>query len=193
MATAFTVWISLLRWTAGTAPFDRIDTTYSATVALYYAGGAVGGLVIGLLLPLRRWPWGSALLGMLGVLPLYFGVALTTSRPSEAWTASNLVTSTLVAFLVGGAAGIWIWMDDNPHAEGLLRTLRYPTKAVVARSWALALLVSTASYLLLPNWTRAWQPTLMIFTAVVSFVVPLGVAMLVTRAWIKSRRPGTHS
>jgi hypothetical protein len=83
MATAFTVWISLLRWTAGTAPFDRIDTTYSATVALYYAGGAVGGLVIGLLLPLRRWPWGAALLGMLGVLPLYFGVALTTSRPSK--------------------------------------------------------------------------------------------------------------
>ncbi len=193
IATGFAIWITFLRLSAGARPFDRLDTTYSATVALYYAGGSVGGLVIGLLWPLRRWPWGSALLGMLGVFPLYFGVELTKSRPSEAWTVDNLATSAFLAFLVGGALGIWVWLDDNPHAEGLMGALRYPTKSVVGRSWVIALVVATLSYFLLPRWTGAWNPTLMLFTAFVLFVIPLGVAVLVTLAWIRTQNTGTRS
>jgi hypothetical protein len=193
IAVGFTVWITFLRLNVGTKPFDDLDTTYSATVALYFGGGAIGGLLIGPLLPLHRWPWGSALLGMLGVFPLYFGVELTKSPPSDAWTFDNVLSSAFAAFLVGGAVGIWSWLDDNPHAEGLMGALRHPTKSVVTRAWVISLLVATGSYILLPRWTGAWNPRLMLFTAFVMFVIPLGVAVLVTLAWIRTQKSRTGS
>ena len=191
VATGFTVWITFLRLKVGTKPFDGLDTTYSATVALYYGGGAVGGLLIGALLPLRRWPWGSALLGMLGVFPLYFGVQLTKSHAVDAFTLDNVLTSAFLAFLVGGAVGIWIWMEENPASSGLIGALRRPTTALLGKIWGSALVIALASYIVLPRWSGSWNPTLTLFTAFVLFVIPLTSAVLVTLAWVRGERTRT--
>ncbi len=186
VATGFTVWITFIRLSAGPGPFESLDTTYGATVALYYGGGFVGGVLIGLLLPLRRWPWGAALLGIVGVFPLYFGVELAKSGVTDAFTRDNVATSTFLAFVVGGAAGLWFWFDDNPQSTGLIEALRHPTLAVLVKVWALAVVVAGASYMLLPRWTGGWDPTVTLFSAFVLFVIPLAVAVLVTLAWIRN-------
>jgi hypothetical protein len=185
VATGFTAWITFLRLSVGTGPFDRLDTTYSATVALYYAGGLVGGFLVGLLLPLKRTPWGAALLGMIGVFPLYFGVELTQTNVRAAFTLDNVATSAFLSFLVGGAVGMWVWLDDNPDSTGVIEALRHPTGTVVAKLWAFAVVIAGVSYLVLPRWTGSWHLTLVLFVAFVSFVIPLGLATIVTFAWIR--------
>ena len=185
VATGFSAWVTFLRLTVGTAPFERLDTTYSATIALYYGGGFVGGALVGLFLPFRRALWGSALLGMLGVFPLYFGVAWTTSTGTGRFTLDNLAESAVLAFLVGGAVGIWIWLDANPESPGLIGKLRKPTTRVVGWVWACALSVATVSYFELPRWSGTWNFTLVVLAAFVLFVIPLGLAALVSLAWTR--------
>ena len=194
VATGLSAWVTFLRLTVGTAPFQRLETTYTATVALYYAGGLVGGALVGLLLPLRRSLWGAALLGMVGVFPLYFGVAWTRATAANAaFTLDNVAESALLAFLVGGAVGIWIWLDDNPQSSGVVEKLRHPTVSVVATVWACAVAVASLSYFVLPRWTGNWNFTLVVLTAFVLFIIPLALAVLVTMAWTREsdRRHGS--
>jgi len=187
VATAFSAWVTFLRLTAGTSPFDRLSTSYVATVELYYGGALVGGTLIGLFLPLRRWPLGAVLLGMLGVFPLYFGVALTTSGPVSAFTVHNLASSSVVAFFVGGAVGIWSWLHDNPESHGLIQALRRPTRRRVAVLWLAAGGLAASSYFGLSRWTGSWPPDLVIFLAVTQFVIPILIAVLVTWVWARPR------
>ena len=186
IATGFTAWITFLRQTAGTAPFDRLHTTYSATVALYYGSGLIGGVIVGLLLPLFRWPLGAALVGMMGVFPAYFGVALTTTDASHAFTRDNVADSAVCAFLVGGTVGIWAWIDDNPKSSGWIDALRHPTSQTVGKVWALALGIATPAYFGLSRWTGSWSPQLVTIVAFVLFVIPLGLAALVTIVWTRA-------
>jgi len=185
IATGFSAWVTFLRLTVGTAPFDRLNTTYHATVELYYGGGLVGGTLVGLFLPLRRWPLGAALLGMLGVFPLYFGVALTTSGAASTFTIHNLASSAVLAFLVGGAVGIWSWLHDHPHSHGVIEALRRPTIRTVTILWLAAGALAAGSYFGLSRWTGSWPPDLVIFLAFVLFVIPILVAILVTWVWAK--------
>src|SRR5207249_4460859 len=83
----------------------------------------------------------------------------------------------LLAFLVGGAVGLWSWLDDNPQSTGLMEALRRPTRSVLTKVWSFAIFVAGVSYLLLPRWTGRWNPTLVIFTAFLLFVIPLAVAV----------------
>ncbi len=78
VATGLSAWALLLRTQAGTAPFDRLHTTFTATVVGYYHGGTTGGLLIGLAWPLRRWLIGYALLGHSRSLSL---LSLCSPRP----------------------------------------------------------------------------------------------------------------
>jgi len=187
VATGFSAWVTFLRLTAGTSPFDRLRTTYLATVELYYGGALVGGTLIGLFLPLRRWPLGSALLGVLGVFPLYFGVALTTSGAGSTFTANNLASSSVLAFFVGGAVGIWSWLRDNPESHGLIQALRRPTIRTLAVLWLAAGGLAASSYFGLSRWTGRWPPDLVIFLAGALFVIPILIALLVTWVWAKPR------
>ena len=187
VATGFSAWVTFLRLTAGTSPFDRLRTTYLATVELYYGGALVGGTLIGLFLPLGRWPLGAALLGMLGVFPLYFGVALTTSGAASTFTVHNLASSSVIAFFVGGAVGIGSWLRDNPESHGLIQALRRPTITTVAVLWLAAGGLAASSYFGLSRWTGSWPPDLVIFLALALFVIPIVLAVLVTWVWAKPR------
>jgi MFS family permease len=113
IATAFTLWVSFLRLTAGTEPFERTGTSYSVTILVYYVGFAVGGLMVGLLAPLRKWPLGSALLGFLLMLPMYSAFVIVKAPRSE-WLTPFWILSTLgVSVVGGGALGLWIWREEH--------------------------------------------------------------------------------
>jgi len=187
VATGFSLRVSFLRLTVGTSPFDRLNTTYLATVELYYCGGLIGGTLIGLFLPVRRWLLGAAFLGMLGVFPLYFGVAVTTSGAASAFTIDNLAMSSVLAFFVGGAVGIWSWLRENPESHGPIQMLRHPTIRTVVILWLAAGALAAISYFGLSRWTGSWPADLVIFLAVVLFVIPILIAVLVTWGWAKPR------
>lgn len=108
VATAFTLWVTFLRLRFGTAPFERLQASYSATVVVYYVGFALGGLIVGMLLPLRRSPAGAALLGFLFMLPMYAGF-LIVNVPRAEWLNPFWIVSTLAVSAVGGTLlGLWL-------------------------------------------------------------------------------------
>jgi hypothetical protein len=180
VATALSVWVTLLRVVSGTAPFDRLDTTYPTVVGLYYAGALAGGLVIGLAWPLRRWLFGSALLGVLGMLPLYLGVAYIESAPSQWLTEESLTVAVLLAILVGAPVGTLVWFRDHPIRPPWIGALSSPRPKTVVLVWIMALLLSGGSCVYLPRRIENWPPPLVILVFLVVFVVPLAMALLLT-------------
>lgn len=183
-ATGLSLWVTLLRLGAGTEPFDQLNTTYPSVIALYYGGCAIGGLLVGLAWPLGRSFLGSALLGMIGVLPLYMGVAFMDSGPNQWLTEDNITGSAFLALIVGAPVGATIWLRDNPTRPAWLEALLSPNRRTVALAWAATVVFSGGSYLLVPNWSKDWPPALVIPVFLVLFVLPLGTAIIVTaRRW----------
>jgi len=182
MATGFTAWITFLRLTVGTSAFTANGTTYPATVALYYGGFAAGGFLVGLCWPLRRWVLGYALLGMLGVFPVYLGVGLTQSSRSAVFSDENLFFSIFASVTVGGIAGILSWMKDHTQGPRWLDTLRHPTVRIIGWLWTVAATLALIGYFGVSTWTAHASFLVEVAAAVVFFVGPLGLAALVTAA-----------
>lgn len=113
MAAGLSLWITFLRVTLGTAPFDEIGVPYTVTVLLYMIGFGIGGILIGALLPLRRWALGSMLLGMLFTFPVYATFLLAHSGLDgfhRGWKLAGLLIGTLI---VGGGLGLWVWSEEG--------------------------------------------------------------------------------
>jgi len=179
VATGLSAWVLLLRTQAGTAPFDRLHTTLTATILGYYRGGATGGLLVGFAWPLRRWLLGYALLGILGAFPFYL---FASGGPENAplLTTENLATALLGAFFVGAAVGVWAWSDDHPHGPGWFDALRFPTVRTTGAVWAGALFIAILAMVLVPKWSFYWPFQVIVFAAGILFIVPLLTAVLVT-------------
>ena len=173
VATGFSAWVTFLRLTVGTAPFDRLDTTYQDVVLVYYAGGFSGGILLGLLWPLRRWVLGSALLGVVGVFPMYYGFAIQQSPRSEWLAARNLWTALLLSLFVGTCIGTGIWLREHPRGPNWVDTLRYPTSATVRTLWLVALATTVIAWFIGLRWAGKWPAAV----ALVLFIVPLGFAI----------------
>lgn len=182
MATLLTAWITFLRITIGAAPFTANDTTYSATVAVYYAGGAIGGLFVGVFLPLRRWLLGYAFLGMLAAFPVYSGVALASTSRSSLFSDENLFFAIFASVTAGGVGGVLWYLKDHPQGSAWLEALRHPTKRTIVGLWIAALVLAVIGYFGVSTWTGHSSWVVQVVAAVVFFVAPLGLAALVTAA-----------
>jgi len=180
VATCFSAWVTVVRLVSGTEPFDRLHTTYGAVIELYYAGGFSGGVFIGLLWSLRRWPLGSMLLGIIGVFPLYYGAALLSLPRPDWFTSDTLRMALLLACLVGSPVGLIYWLRDNPRGPAWIDMLRYPTPGTAVKVAFAGLLVASLSWFGLAKWTGNWPFDLVILTTVVLFILPVGLAVLVT-------------
>ncbi len=186
IATGLTAWATLVHYLAGTAPFDRLHTSFPAVVAGYYLGGLTGGLLIGLAWPLRRWILGCVLLAVVGVFPFYLFAPGGRSGFS-AIDQRTVATSLLGAVLIGPVLGIWAWADDHPTGPIWLDTLRYPSRRGLGWVWALAITVAVLSVYLVPLWSHDWPFTLVLLAAAALFVAPLATALLVTHRFFKGR------
>jgi hypothetical protein len=110
LATAFSVWITLLRVVNGTSPFERTGTPYSRTVLFYYAGFAIGGLLAGSLWSLlRRWAVGWAVMGFVFIAPVYAMFVIVDRPAAQRFSAWNVWGTLFAGALVGGLAGLRTW------------------------------------------------------------------------------------
>jgi len=113
IATGFAIWVSLLRIGRGTAPFDRLGTSYGTTIAIYYATLPPAGVIVGLLYPLRRSRFGAMALGFLFMLPMYAAFVAVKTPRQELFQPFRVVLTILVAGLAGALLGYWIWSDER--------------------------------------------------------------------------------
>src|SRR2546422_574187 len=87
LATAFSVWITLLRARNGDSPFDRVGTPFWTTVLFYYTGFSIGGLLAGSLWSLlERWAIGWVIMGCLFVAPVYAMFVIVNRPAGERWS-----------------------------------------------------------------------------------------------------------
>lgn len=110
VATGFTVWVTILRISQGTVPFDRVGTAYGDTVLFYYGSFAIGGMLAGVLWPvLHRWLVGWMLLGCIFVAPVYVAFVIVGTSPAGPLSIWKIVGVLFGAVVVGGLVGLRSW------------------------------------------------------------------------------------
>jgi hypothetical protein len=90
---------------------ERAGLTFAGTVAAYYLGGAIGGVLVGLLWPLTRSMLGAGLVGYLGGFPFFLNLALMSGAAGQG--RGIFWGSVLGSSLLGAALGVWIWRDNE--------------------------------------------------------------------------------
>jgi hypothetical protein len=65
MATLYSIWVIVVYVTRGHGPFTAMGTSLGAVLLTYYTTGALGGLLVGALLPFARTFLGAVALGVL--------------------------------------------------------------------------------------------------------------------------------
>lgn len=110
IAAGLSLWALLVRLVIGTAPFEATTFSLGQTVLIYFAGFTTGGLLVGLLSPLRRWAIGSMLLGIVFTLPVY---ALFTAAYEKSSVPSSWLGVLVASVLVGGGLGLWVWSNEQ--------------------------------------------------------------------------------
>ncbi len=106
---AFSVWAVLLFLLRGTDPFDEIQIGLGQAMIFYLAGGATGGLIVGLLWPLAKWRIGAYLVSILTFFVLAFCMVVQLSGSPVVWDYSSWLAVPLLAIIFGLAFGNSIW------------------------------------------------------------------------------------
>jgi len=132
----------LLPWLAltGNRPLPRFGLTPLAVAAVYVLAGTIGGMLVALLYPLRRWFLGAFLLGVVTLFPVYTGFALLLR--GDAPLSVGWVLGGVLAFFVGGGLGTQIWTEEGAQAAASPRTvmvLWIVTAACQVPGWYLGL------------------------------------------------------
>lgn len=175
VATGLSVWVTILRVVLG----GELDTTYLIVVRTYYAAGLAGGLLVGLAWPLRSWVFGSALLGVLGMLPFYLGFAFAESAPQRP-SGESLLEALVLALMVGVPLGAGLWLKQHPIRPPWLEAFLSPRPRTLLVAWTLALLLATGSCVFLPQKMENWPFALVLLVVLVVFACPLGLALFLT-------------
>lgn len=101
------VFVAVLFLFQGQQPFNAYQTTVRAVVVLYLVGGALGGLVVGVLRPLTKWRWGAAVVGVLAAVPVGLGTRVLRAGLSP-WQSKDLVVLIVFCVALGAPVG-WIY------------------------------------------------------------------------------------
>ena len=129
-AVFFSLIVLVIYLFRGTRAFDGYGATLGAVLLGYFAGGLVGGTVLGLLRPLNRWKWGAAFVGFVVALPVYASAGVVVSGWYTQWVVEDVLTMVLCALLVGPALGVKLWNEacqeriDKANTRKLMRRIR---------------------------------------------------------------------
>lgn len=95
----------------GDQPFDSNHVSVVRLLAAYLLAGALGGLVVGLSLPLTRWMPGAALMAFLVMFVVWFVVGLSISPQGP--LLAIVRTSVVLAAAFGLPIGVGFWYQDR--------------------------------------------------------------------------------
>ena len=172
MGVGFCIFLIPSVLTGGNRPLQRYGLTPLQIAAVYLASGILGGALIALLYPLKRWFLGAFLLGMLAALPAYLGLALLMRGHDP--LPVTLTIGFVASFFVGGGLGTQI--SSESHSRPI------PSSAFVMALWIVVGLCQVLGWYLGMRWPGETRGTIglgLVF-------LPLFVALLATLS--RSRR-----
>jgi hypothetical protein len=97
----------------GHQPLDSNHVSVLRTVATYLLAGALGGLVVGLTLPLTRWMPGAALVAFLAAFVVWFFVGWSLSPQEPVLAIAH--TSAVLGAAFGLPIGVGFWYQDRRY------------------------------------------------------------------------------
>jgi hypothetical protein len=103
--------ILLINREAGALKRDT-GLNFPEILLLYVAGGLVGGVLIGLLRPLRSTAVGSFVLGSISAFPCFMGYILMTSPRTE-WYPFGVLAALGGSMALCGSLGFWFYFKTN--------------------------------------------------------------------------------
>ena len=106
----YSVYVVVLVAVKGPQVLEVYDTTLPTVVGIYFAGGLLGGVIVGLLLPLGRCWFGAMLVGALAAQPVFAMVGMAMYPPSE-WATELPLMLLVLAAPMGSAVGLKFWYD----------------------------------------------------------------------------------
>jgi hypothetical protein len=107
LASFFCVIAILIYLLEGPQPFAANRTSLVSVLSSYILAGALGGLVVGVILPLAKWVVGAALVGFVATYILWFVVGWSI-KPQEP-LVEILKSSVVLAVAFGLPIGTGFW------------------------------------------------------------------------------------
>ncbi len=107
MATLYSAWVTLLYLLGGPETFSENGLTVWTTIAAYYLAGGIGGLIVGLALPLARNSLGAIAVGILVGFVVFFSMGIASKGLPWQWSSTDWKGVAVLGFLWGGVGG-WI-------------------------------------------------------------------------------------
>lgn len=113
-ATAFSLFVLIVRAFVGPEYLAPYHTTLGTVLEVYYGGFAAGGVVAGLLAPLRHFWWGRIILGFVVAFPVYLGAGIAVVGPYfHESLRTQVIVAGILAVVIGGAVGLDSWFRRN--------------------------------------------------------------------------------
>jgi hypothetical protein len=107
LALLFCCWITFVRLNYGEAAFTKHRITYPGTLASYLLMGAGAGALVGGLMPWATSPSKTFFTGLIGGIPITFGILYQTEGPLWRWDGTDMelaaILSIVWAFAIGGS------------------------------------------------------------------------------------------
>jgi MFS family permease len=91
---------------------ERMGMSLPQAIATYWAGAVLGGVLVGILLPMARWRVGAFVLGTLGTLPFFMLVSLLIAADAP-WFPDQVIMALLVSMVLGGLMGLYIRSNSD--------------------------------------------------------------------------------
>lgn len=107
--TLYSLYALLLYAIRGDRPFAENGTTLARAIAAYYAGGLVGGVVLGVLRPIAITLGGAIVIGVVAFLAIMAGAGMAAFGPPWRWGVAEVVTLLITASIFGVTFGAYGW------------------------------------------------------------------------------------
>jgi hypothetical protein len=114
VATLYTAFVVLVYALNGSRPFAELGVSLRGVIATYYAGGLLGGAVLGALWPRARSRVEGTLIGILVALVVVMGAGVTMYGYPSSWTSASWI-GVLSSGLVLGAGGANMFWSDRSY------------------------------------------------------------------------------
>jgi mannose/fructose/N-acetylgalactosamine-specific phosphotransferase system component IIC len=95
----------------GTRAFEANHVSVISVLGIYLLAGSLGGLVVGLALPLTKWMLGAALVAFVAAFVVWFCVGWSIS--SQKPLLSIVHTSAVLGAAFGLPIGVGFWIQDR--------------------------------------------------------------------------------